>query len=182
MGNLNFQDEHDGSSQQAGTPAREAGGQKSEDLIVDEATAGTKFLWIALVVIVIAGIGGGLYLLNKYGYLNFSSKHQAEAVVNESTSVPPEDKSATPANAQAAPTGKFALQVSAFRTEALADNFAAKLRTKGIDAYVFAGDAPNDGKWFKVCVGSFDTKLRAIAATEEMKRKVGTDVWVVPAQ
>ena len=77
------------------------GDQKSEDIIVDEATAGTKFLWIALVVIVIAGIGGGLYLLNKYGYLNFSSKHQAEAVVNESTSVPPEDKSATPANAQA---------------------------------------------------------------------------------
>ncbi len=178
MGNLNFQDEHDAKSQQPAPPAHHTDEPEAEDIFADEPTTGSKFLWGAIVVIVIAGIVGGLYLLNKHGYLNFRSKHEAAAVVNESAPTPPPNNFAPPAK----PSGKFALQVSAFRTKLLADNYVAKLKMKGIDAYVFSGDTPDEVKWFKVCVGSFDTKLRAIAATEELKRKVGTDVWVVPAQ
>ncbi|MFZ1081344.1 MAG: SPOR domain-containing protein [Candidatus Kryptoniota bacterium] len=177
MGNLNFQDEQDAKSQQSAPSARHTDEPKVEDIFVDEPTSGSKFLWVAIVVVVVAGIAGGLYLLNKHGYLNFESKQRA-AFVNESAPVPPPDNSTLPVT----PSGKFALQVSAFRTKILADNYAAKLKNKGIDAYVYAGDLQNEGKWFKVFVGSFDTKLRAIAAIEEMRRKVGTDVWVVPAQ
>lgn len=185
MATMNFQDEDDPKSQQPDSSSRDKNEPQMEDIFAHESAVGSKFLWVAIVVIVIAVIGGGLYFLNKHGYLNFASKHHTPpVVVMQSAPVPPPTSSVPPPGN--VPTklssGKYALQVSAFKTKLSADNYAAKLKGKGIDAYVFQGNSGNDGKWFKVCVGSFDAKIRAIAAIENVKEKVGTDVWVVPAQ
>jgi len=187
MGNLNFQDEQGEKPVQKQTPAADnLDDTKVDDIFVDEPTSGSKFLWVAIVVIIVAGVGGGLFMLNKYGYLNFGAKKPVAAAVDEipAAAAPAVASKAAPTSAASMAKGsdKFVLQVSAFKTRPLADKCVADLKKKGIDAYVFEGDVPNEGTWFKVCVGSFDTKLRAIAATEEMKKKVGTDVWVIPAQ
>ncbi len=183
---MNFQDQPSGEKPQQKPPAPNFNDPQVDDIFIDSPSSGAKFLWIALVVVVLAGVGGGLYLLNKYGYLSFLHKKPA-AVTVVNTPIPAPTKTPTPA-ATSTPTtvkatpGSFAIQLSAFKTRPMADKYVSKLKQKGIDAYVFAGDVPNEGTWFKVCVGTYDTKLRAIAATEEMKKKVGTDVWVVPVQ
>ena len=195
MGSLNFQDEQDQnpqSNQSIDSASSEE--PKVQDIFVDAPTSGSKFLWVAIIVVIIAGAGGGLYLLNQYGYLKFNESKPAQpsavsqnaAATQPSAAVSPSEsvsktEAPPPAPSTKAPQ-KFALQVSAFRTKPLADEYAAKLKMRGIEASVFAGAVPHEGKWFKVCVGSFDTKLRAIAAIEGMKERVGTDVWVVSAQ
>jgi hypothetical protein len=181
---MNFQDQPSGEKPQK-QPAPNFNDPRVDDIFVDSPSSGTKFLWIALVVVVLAGIGGGLYLLNKYGYLNFLRRKPAVSVVRERAPAPAVSNPATSspaATSSKATPGTFAIQVSAFKAKSLADKYATKLKRSGIDAFVFAEEVPNEGTWYKVCVGSYDTKLRAIAATEEMKRKVGTDAWVIPVQ
>ncbi|HUI31664.1 MAG TPA: SPOR domain-containing protein [Candidatus Acidoferrales bacterium] len=189
---MNFQDQPTGDKPQQRSQQPNFDDPNVDDIFIDSPSGGLKLLWIALVVVIIAGVGGGLYLLNKYGYLkmNFLHKKHTISVVAESTpppTVPSSTSSTTSTSEVAAPTtsatpGTFAIQVSAFKAKPLADKYATKLKNQGLDAFVFAGEVPNEGTWFKVCVGSYDTKIRAIAATEDMKRKVGTDVWVVPVQ
>jgi len=181
---MNFQDQPSGEKPQKKQSAQDFNDPQVDDIFIDSPSAGAKILWIVLVVVVLAGIGGGVYLLNKYGYLNFLRKKPAVAVVTTPAPAAPSNApaaTAVSASPKATP-GSFAIQVSAFKVKPKADKYAMQLKQKGIDAYVFAGDVPNEGTWFKVCVGSYDTKLRAIAATKEMKKKVGTDVWVVPVQ
>ena len=183
---MNFQDQPSGEKpqQKPQPPAQNYEESEVDDIFIDSPSGGTKFLWIALAVVVLAGIGAGIYMLNKYGYLKLPHKKPAVAVVSET---PPVETTTptTPGNSVSTTSGtpgSFAIQVSAFKTKPMADKYAEKLKQKGIDAFVFAGDVPNEGTWYKVCVGSYDSKLRAIAAVEEMKKKVGTDVWVVPVQ
>lgn len=181
---MNFQDQPSGEKPQQKQPGKNFNDPQVDDIFIDSPSSGAKILWVVLVVVVLAGIGGGAYLLNKYGYLNFLHKKPAVAVVTTQPVVAPSNTPAPVAmtTSPKVTPGSFAIQLSAFKKKAPADKYASKLKQKGIDAYVFAGDVPNEGTWFKVCVGSYDTKLRALAATEEMKRKVGTDVWVVPVQ
>ncbi len=181
---MNFQDQPSGEKPQPKQPAQNFNDPQVDDIFIDSPSSGAKILWIVLIVVVLAGLGGGAYLLNKYGYLNFLHRKPAVAVVATPAPVAPNNTptSSPEATTAKATPGSFAIQVSAFKTKPLADKYVTKLKRKGIDAFVFAGDVPNDGTWFKVCVGSYDTKLRAMAATEEMKKKVGTDVWVVPVQ
>ena len=186
---MNFQDQPSGEKPQQKQPAQNSNDPQIDDIFIDSPSGGTKILWIVLVVVVVAVVGGGVYLLNKYGYLSFLHKKSAVTLMKSpspsSTSVPVAKTTPPAQTAQAvkpATPGSFAIQVSAFKSKPQADKYVSKLKQQGIDAFVFAGDVPNEGTWFKVCVGSFDTKLRALAATEEMKKKVGTDVWVVPVQ
>jgi SPOR domain len=181
---MNFQDQPSEEKSQPKQSASNFDDPKVDDIFIDSPSGGAKILWIALAVVVFAGIVGGLFLMNKYGYLKFLHKRPAISVVSQApppAAAPTNTAPSTPATASST-TDRFAVQVSAFRTKPMADKYAAKLKQKGIDAYVLAGEVPNEGTWFKVCVGSYDTKLRAIAATEDLKQKVGTDVWVVPAQ
>ncbi len=187
MGNLNFQDEQD-ESQQKNQPDPEP--QKSvrdQDAYIDDPTSNSRVLWIAIIVVLIAGIGGALYMLNRAGYLKFQTKHKP-AVTTMTAPAPSapsrmaEAKPAQPAKSPAGQQGSFALQVSAFRTQSQADMYISALKKKGIDAWVLTGEGAAGHKWYRVCTGNFDTKLRAIAAVENMKKEVGTDVWVVPAQ
>ena len=185
MGNLNFQDDPNQKppQKQPDPVPHHLEDSQVDDIFVDGQGAGSKILLIAVAVIVIAGIGGGLYLLNKKGYLKFG--HKAPVVAVQPAAAPP----AAPVNRQpvanaqpAREPGKFSVQVSAFKTESQANRAVQNLKQKGLDAYMFASDVPNEGKWFKVCVGTYDTKLKALAETARMKEKVGTDVWVVAVQ
>ncbi len=181
MANMNFQDQPGEKPQK---PAADFNDPKVDDLYVDSPSGGTKFVWVALVVIIIAAIGGGFYLLNKYGYLNFMRKRHAVTVVT-SNPPPPVAMTNNPAALPPAPPkamDKFSIQVSAFKSKPMAEQYAAKLKQNGLDAFVLASSVKNGEAWFKVCVGSYGTKIQAIAATQELKEKTGTDVWVVPAQ
>jgi len=186
---MNFQDQpSEEKSQQKQSPTK-FDDPKVDDIFLDSQSGGAKILWIILGVVLLAGLAGGLYLLNKYGYMNFLHRKPKVTVVAQAPSptIPNTAKSSklrTPVSSAPTNVGsdRFALQVSAFKNKPMADQYVAKLKSKGIDAYILAGEVPNEGTWFKVCVGSYDSKLRAIAATSDLKQKVGTDVWVVPAQ
>ncbi len=187
MGNLNFQDEPD-ESQQKNQP--DSGPQKSVrelDAYIDDPTSNSRVLWIAIIVVLVAGLGGALYMLNRAGYLKFLTKHKP--AVTTMTAPAPSAPSrmaaampAQPAKSPATQQGSYALQVSAFKTQNQADRYVSVLKKEGIDARILTGEGTAGHKWYRVCTGNFDTKLRAIAAVENMKKKVGTDVWVVPAQ
>ena len=148
----------------------------------------TRILWVAIAIIVIAGIAGAFYFLNSRGYLNFGKKAAVTETTQPASSA---SQAADTSEAEAgssgavespATSGRYSLQVSAFRTRAQAERYVAQLKKKGIEAYAVAGAVRNNGQWFKVCVGSFPNRIQAIAAIEGMKKRVGTDVWVIPAQ
>ena len=64
----------------------------------------------------------------------------------------------------AAPPGKeggYQLQVSSFRTQTEADQFAAQLRARGHKAYVIEAHVPNRGTWYRVRIGPFPSQHAA---------------------
>jgi len=64
----------------------------------------------------------------------------------------------------AAPPGKeggYQLQVSSFRTQSEADQFAAQLRARGHKAYVVEARVPNRGTWYRVRIGPFPSQHAA---------------------
>ncbi len=187
MGNLNFQDGSNENPQGNQPEPSSENDSKLDDVLIDDPMSNSKTVWIAVVVVLIAVIGGALYMLNRAGYLKFSGKQKS--AITTLASPPPSaqpvaesPKATEPAKATNIAADKFALQVSAFRSKTEADKFVAKLGKKGISARVVHSTSGADRKWYRVYSGSFDTKLKAIAAIEDMKKKVGTDVWVVPAQ
>jgi cell division septation protein DedD len=70
----------------------------------------------------------------------------------------------TSAAQPAAPAGReggYQLQVSSFRTQAEADQFAAQLRARGHKAYVLEARVPNRGTWYRVRIGPFPSQHAA---------------------
>lgn len=64
----------------------------------------------------------------------------------------------------AAPPGKeggYQLQVSSFRSQSEADQFAAQLRARGHKAYVVEARVPNRGTWYRVRIGPFPSQHAA---------------------
>lgn len=64
----------------------------------------------------------------------------------------------------AAPAGKeggYQLQVSSFRTQAEADEFATQLRARGHKAYVVEAHVANRGTWYRVRIGPFPSQHAA---------------------
>jgi DedD protein len=64
----------------------------------------------------------------------------------------------------AAPAGKeggYQLQVSSFRAQAEADEFAAQLRARGHKAYVLEAHVANRGTWYRVRIGPFPSQHAA---------------------
>ncbi len=223
MGNLNFQDDQD-ESQKKDQDANQNEGQgreenqdefqdlgrpdpfgspepraDDEDYIEDPTAGSSRILWIAIIVVVIAGIGGALYMLHRSGYLKFPLKKRTVVTTTTTRAAPPpvstpvesakpakpmKPKRRVPAPVRRAPgpAGNFALQVSAFRTRAQAEEFVALIRRKGVDGHVVVSRGGRGENWYRVITGSFGTRLKAIAQVHSMKEKVGTDVWVVPEQ
>jgi cell division septation protein DedD len=64
----------------------------------------------------------------------------------------------------AAPPGKeggYQLQVSSFRSQSEAEQFAAQLRARGHKAYVLEAHVPNRGTWYRVRIGPFPSQHAA---------------------
>ena len=73
--------------------------------------------------------------------------------------------------AAVAPNGAYTLQLSAFQTREEADRFAAKLRGRGYAPYVVTAQLPGKGTWYRVRMGSFDSKDRAQHYLADFKRE-----------
>ncbi|HVJ89845.1 MAG TPA: SPOR domain-containing protein [Labilithrix sp.] len=64
----------------------------------------------------------------------------------------------------AAPPGKeggYQLQVSSFRSQSEAEQFATQLRARGHKAYVLEAHVPNRGTWYRVRIGPFPSQHAA---------------------
>src|SRR5208282_2483826 len=59
--------------------------------------------------------------------------------------------------------GGWQLQVSSFKTEAEAEQFADQLRARGHKAYAVEARVPGRGTWWRVRVGPFATQHLALA-------------------
>ncbi len=57
--------------------------------------------------------------------------------------------------------GGYQLQVSSFRSQAEAEQFAVQLRARGHKAYVLEAHVPNRGTWYRVRIGPFASQHAA---------------------
>lgn len=64
-------------------------------------------------------------------------------------------------SAPAGREGGYQLQVSSFRTQAEADQFAAQLRARGHKSYVVEAHVPGRGTWYRVRIGPFPSQHAA---------------------
>jgi len=69
--------------------------------------------------------------------------------------------SAAEPSAPAGREGGYQLQVSSFRTQTEADQFAAQLRARGHKAYVVEAHVPGRGTWYRVRIGPFPSQHAA---------------------
>lgn len=94
------------------------------------------------------------------------------------------ERSEQATNAQApAPAGKeggYQLQVSSFRTQKEASQFADNLRARGHKAYVQQADVPGRGTWFRVRIGPFATQHAAMSYRSTFEGKEHVVPFVVP--
>jgi cell division septation protein DedD len=190
MGNLNFQDEENSEVGSQGRDSSDAGGGQIPTKAPPD---NSKLLWFALLVVLIAIIAGGVYFLNKKGLLNPAKKSStAGSVVEapapqqssppfssgasriESTEVQKREKSVSTVQ-------RFAVQISSFKSESVAKKYLGEIKSKGIKGYVVRSKL---GKttWYRVWVGPFENEAKAILASSELRKKVGTNVWVIPAE
>jgi DedD protein len=64
-------------------------------------------------------------------------------------------------SAPAGREGGYQLQVSSFRTQTEADQFAAQLRARGHKSYVVEAHVPVRGTWYRVRIGPFPSQHAA---------------------
>jgi cell division septation protein DedD len=85
----------------------------------------------------------------------------------------------------AAPAGKeggYQLQVSSFRTQAEADQFAAQLRARTHKAYVIEAHVPNRGTWYRVRIGPFPSQHAAASYRVGFEGREHVVPFIVPPQ
>ncbi len=83
----------------------------------------------------------------------------------------------------AAPPGKeggYQLQVSSFRTQSEADQFAAQLRARGHKAYVIEAHVPNRGTWYRVRIGPFPSQHAAASYRVGFEGREHVVPFIVP--
>jgi len=83
----------------------------------------------------------------------------------------------------AAPPGKeggYQLQVSSFRTQAEADQFAVQLRARGHKAYVLEAHVPGRGTWYRVRIGPFSSQHAAASYRAGFEGREHVVPFIVP--
>ena len=83
----------------------------------------------------------------------------------------------------AAPPGReggYQLQVSSFRTQGEADQFAAQLRARGHKAYVLEAHVPNRGTWYRVRIGPFPSQHAAASYRVGFEGREHVVPFIVP--
>ncbi len=76
--------------------------------------------------------------------------------------------------------GGYQLQVSSFRTQAEANDFADQLRARGHKAYVLEAHVAGRGTWFRVRIGPFPTQHAAASYRVGFEAKEHVVPFVVP--
>jgi len=82
-----------------------------------------------------------------------------------------------------APAGKeggYQLQVSSFRTQGEADQFAGQLRARGHKAYVVEAHVPGRGTWFRVRIGPFSSQHAAASYRSGFEGREHVVPFIVP--
>ncbi|MGC8595336.1 MAG: SPOR domain-containing protein [Candidatus Kryptoniota bacterium] len=190
MGNLNFQDDESSGLGESHQDMSDAG---SEQPFKKSPPDNSKLLWFTLLIVVIAIVAGGVYLLNKKGLLGPEKKAPAAAPAVEPPSPQPHPSPFSSGSSRiesperglatnaAGTAQRFAVQISSFKSERIARKYLGKMKSKGINGYIVRGKV---GKttWYRVWVGPFENEAKAILASGELRRKVGTNVWVIPAE
>jgi cell division septation protein DedD len=87
---------------------------------------------------------------------------------------------AGPPAAAAGHDGGYQLQVSSFRAQAEANDFADQLRARGHKAYVQEAHVIGRGTWFRVRVGPFPTQHAAMAYRSSFETKEHVVPFIVP--
>jgi cell division septation protein DedD len=83
----------------------------------------------------------------------------------------------------AAPAGReggYQLQVSSFRTQGEADQFAVQLRARGHKAYVVEAHVPGRGTWFRVRIGPFASQHAAASYRAGFEGREHVVPFIVP--
>jgi TolA-binding protein len=65
----------------------------------------------------------------------------------------------------------YSIHLASYKTLDQAEIDLSKLRSQGFAAFVSEADVPGSGKWYRVYSGKYETRQKAAAAAEEMKRK-----------
>ncbi len=76
--------------------------------------------------------------------------------------------------------GGFQLQVSSFRTQGEADQFATQLRARGHKAYVVEAHVPGRGTWFRVRIGPFPSQHAAASYRSGFEGREHVVPFIVP--
>lgn len=63
--------------------------------------------------------------------------------------------------------GRFAIQVGSFQNKEEADRLALKLSDRGYETYVVMANIVNKGDWYRVRVGKYDDRPKALEAAEK---------------
>jgi cell division septation protein DedD len=82
--------------------------------------------------------------------------------------------------ASAGHEGGFQLQVSSFRTQGEADQFANQLRARGHKAYVVEAHVPQRGTWYRVRIGPFTSQHAASAYRTGFEGREHVVPFIVP--
>lgn len=89
----------------------------------------------------------------------------------------------TAAAEPAAPPGReggYQLQVSSFRSQSEAEQFAAQLRARTHKAYVVEAHVPGRGTWYRVRIGPFSTQHAASAYRSGFEGREHVVPFIVP--
>jgi hypothetical protein len=109
-------------------------------------------------------------LKNRLDYLNGRC---TSLPVTPPTAVRPDSQLVAPAESTSTRTG-FGVQVGAVNTKAAADRLSAQLKVAGYTTYVV-----NEASLFKVRAGPYPDRAKAMAAAEQIRKKLGHSPFVV---
>lgn len=80
---------------------------------------------------------------------------------------------------EAGSPGDYQIQVAAFNERKEADAYVEELRMRGHRAHAVAVQLPNRGLWYRVRVGPFKDKLKAIAYKVDFEQKEGMATMLI---
>jgi cell division septation protein DedD len=81
--------------------------------------------------------------------------------------------------AEAGSPGNFQIQVASFRDKAEADAYVEELRLRGHRAHSEAARVPNRGLWYRVRIGPFKEKAKALSYKAEFESKENMAAFLV---
>jgi cell division septation protein DedD len=81
--------------------------------------------------------------------------------------------------AEAGSSGEYQIQVASFRDKSEADAYVQELRLRGHRAHNEAARIPNRGLWYRVRIGPFKDKLKALSYKADFERKEGMTAMLV---